>query len=286
MHRRLFFTQNLLTLAAIAQLQPINAFALSQSRTFNIGVLPHISTRAMAIQYEPLRTYFSQETNVLSTVSTAPDWKSFYENTRAGQYDLVIAAAHVARLMQTELGLTPIASYYPTIKGIFIASKSKKMTSPKSARNGFIATANPASIIDFESERWLASTHQMKRGEDYQCLHVRGGDSVALSVVRDEAAAGIMCLSDLASQPEAIKDKIDVVSVFVEVPNFIALTGKVIVRKEQIWLSKNLVKFSESTALGRTFEERTGFRFGQQPLESQMKAMDIYGEKTLRLLTA
>jgi phosphonate transport system substrate-binding protein len=286
MYRRHYLQQSLATLAAILQLKPIDALALTQNRTFNIGVLPHISTRAMAIQYEPLRMYLSQETNVLSTVSTAPDWKSFYKNTKAGHYDLVIAAAHVARLMQTELGLTPIASYHPLIKGVFIAAKSKKMTSPKSASNGLIATANPASIIDFESERWLANTHQMKRGEDYQCVHVRGGDSVALSVVRGETAAGIMCLSDLESQPEVIKGQIDVVSMFAEVPNFIALTGQVIVRKDQNLLGKRLVRFSESTALGRTFEERTGFRFGRQPLEQQMKAMDVYGEKTLRLLKA
>lgn len=123
MRRRQIIKQCSLGLAYLAQLSPLTSHAANEAKTFNLGVLPHISSRSTAIQYEPLRNYLANDRYALATVSTAADWKSFYDNAKVGQYDLIIAAAHVARIMQTELGLMPLASYHPNISGAFIAAK-------------------------------------------------------------------------------------------------------------------------------------------------------------------
>lgn len=165
-----------------------------------------------------------------------------------------------------------------------LRQKSNKVKSPEFAKNKLIASANPASLIDFEAEKWLANTFRMTKGEDYECNHVRGGDSVCLSVLRGESAAGIVCLSDLATQPRFVREQIEVVSVFAEVPNFIALAGQRIAKADRVALEKHLIAFSNSTTLGKAFEHNTGFTFGPHPLDQQMKAMDVYAEKTRRLL--
>jgi phosphonate transport system substrate-binding protein len=288
MLRRKLIKQGLLSLTCVANLPQAIASSSSSKRSFNVGVLPHLTSRTMVTQYEPLRVFLSQTQASQITVSTAADWKSFYENAKSGKYDLIVTAAHMARLMQSELGLQPIASFHPNLKGVFITAKSKKARSPEFAKSKLIATANRASLIDLEGERWLEKIHHMKRNEDYGCLHVRGGDSVTLSVLNGESAAGILCLSELEGQSDAIKSQIEVISTFAEVPNFIAMSGHAtvtaIATAERALLEKQLIAFSESNPLGKNFEQRTGFKFGQHPLEQRMQAMDIYAEKLHRLL--
>jgi phosphonate transport system substrate-binding protein len=259
----------------MVEMQTISA----KAKTFNIGVLPHLSARTVAEQYQPLQAYLTDAMKSQVVVSTAVDWRHFYSNVKAGEYDLIITAAHIARLMQLELGLHPIASYYPNIKGVFIAAKSSRLTSPVLARNQRIAWANPAALINLQAESWLETTYQMKKDTDYQTVQVRGGDSVPLSILSGDSMAGIVCLSDLETLSDSIKNRIEVVSVFTEVPGFVVLTGREIGLEQSSSLTKQLLRFSEATTEGKTFELRTGFRIATAPHDKQMRLMDGYAAK-------
>jgi phosphonate transport system substrate-binding protein len=273
--KRQAFKKTAIAFASLFEMQPLAA----QNKTFNIGVLPHLSARTLVEQYQPLQSYLTDLTKSRVVVSTAVDWPHFYANARAGQYDLIIAAAHVARLMQLDLGLHPIASYHPNIKGVFIVAKSSKMTSPALARNQRIAMANPMALINMQAEKWLQASYQMRKGRDYQCVEVRGGDSVPLSILNGDSVAGIVCQSDLQALSESVRSRIDVVSIFTEVPGFIALAGRDRGVEHRSTLARELLGFSESTAEGKSFESRTGFRLAAAPLEKQMRLMDEYAGK-------
>jgi phosphonate transport system substrate-binding protein len=268
--RRQVLKTTAIAFASMVEMRPIAA----KAGTFSIGVLPHLSARTLAEQYQPLQAYLTDAMKSKVVVSTAVDWRHFYSNVKAGEYDLIITAAHIARLMQLELGLHPIASYHPNIKGVFIAAKSSKITSPVLAKNQRIASANPAALINLQAERWLETTYQMRKDTDYQSVQVRGADSVPISILTGDSTAGIVCLSDLEAMTDAIKKRIQVVSVFTEVPGFVVLTGREIGLEQSSSLTKQLLRFSEATTEGETFESRTGFRIAAAPHDRQMQLMD------------
>jgi phosphonate transport system substrate-binding protein len=277
--RRQLLKQGSLAFGLVSSLQTVTA----QTRTFNIGVLPHASARTIATQYEPLQGYLSQKLDATVMVSSAPDWTTFYKNVKNEQYDLVVAAAHVARLIQIDLGLQTIASYQPKIKGLFITSSSQIAVSPLFVKGKPIALSNPASLVAFEAEKWLEG-YRMKAGVDYKLLEVRGGDSVGISILRGETAAGIISQGDFQSQPNHVKNQLHIVTTFAEVPNFVVLTSKRLSEAAGILLSKQLHAFSEFELEGKIFQERTGFKITAQINDTDMKAMDVFLDKTRRLL--
>jgi phosphonate transport system substrate-binding protein len=279
MDRRVFLEKGALAAALVYAVKP----SFAQKQALSIGVLPNVSARIIATQYEPLQNHFNQKLDKNISLSTAPDWASFYRNVKADQYDIVVAAAHVARLMQVDLGFRPIASYQPNIKGLFITSKLNVEPTAKWIKGSKVAVANPASLLAFEGERWL-DQQGFKSEADYRMSHVRGDDSVGLSILRGDSSAGILSMGELNAHPAAVKEQLQISQVFAEVPSFVVLANKRIGEAAGSTLAKQLSEFSASTAEGKLFEERSGFKILSQVNDKDLKNMDAFIDKTRRLV--
>jgi phosphonate transport system substrate-binding protein len=279
MDRRELITKGSLALGLLSNFQATKA----QSKPLHIGVLPNVSARVIATQYEPMQSFLSQKLDRSISVSTAPDWASFYRNTKNEQYDFVVAAVHVARLMQVDLGMRPIASYQPNIKGLFITTKANPEQSVKVVKGQQVSMANPASLLAFESERWF-DRQGFKVDSDYKILKVRGDDSVGLTLVRGEAAGGILSMGEFNSHPLSVREQLKIVQAFVEVPSFVVLASSRNTAELSESFAKRLGEFSEQSADGKQFEERTGFKIKAAVNEKELTAMDAFIEKTRRLM--
>jgi phosphonate transport system substrate-binding protein len=280
MNRRLAISQGVTLVGLLSVIGKV----LAKPTSLKIGVLPHISARTIAHQYAPLQNYLSKTLNIDVSILTTVDWASFFKNTVASQYDLVVAPAHVARIMQVEAGLQPIAAYHPKIKGIFITEKSNNFDSPKLVKTKIIVTTNPASLIAIEGEHWLETAHGMRRGEDYRGLNIRGDDSVGYAVLRGEASAGMMCLQDFELYPDEIKNQLKIVETFTEFPNFSILASPSIGQTTSVSLATRLTAFSTKTADGNLFEHRTGFKIGAPTNPKEMASLGNAARKIRPLL--
>jgi phosphonate transport system substrate-binding protein len=279
MKRRELITKGTLALGLISKFCSVQA----QSKPINIGVLPNVSARIIATQYEPMQNYLGSKLDRSITVSTAPDWTSFYRNAKADQYDVIVAAVHVARLFQLDFGMRPIASYQPNIKGLFITAKTSVEQSVKAVKGQQISMANPASLIAFESERWL-DRQGFKVDTDYKILKVRGDDSVGATLIRGESAAGILSMGEFNSHPQQIRDQLKIVQVFAEVPSFVVLVNQKANLEFGTMFAKQLGEFSELSAEGKLFEERAGFKIKAIVNEKELSMMDTFVDKTRRLM--
>jgi phosphonate transport system substrate-binding protein len=248
--------------------------AIAQQKNLQIGVVPHISARTITNQYEPLRTFLTHNRKYDVAVSTASDWQAFYRQAKANTYDLVVAPAHVARLMQTELAMVPIAAFHPLIQGIFVTEKSKRITSPQEIRTQSIVTANPLALVNIEGESWLETKHGMKKGIDYGCTHVRGNDSVGRAVLKGEGVAGMLCRSDFNTYPEELKQQLSIIATYVELPNFVILKHPRLGIQTGSEIEIDLGEFSKSAKDSAIFEQRTGFRIIQKPESYDLAKLD------------
>jgi phosphonate transport system substrate-binding protein len=279
MDRRELIAKGTLALGLLSNFQSLKA----QSKPLNIGILPNVSARIIATQYEPMQSFLSQKLDRTIAVSTAPDWASFYRNVKSEHYDFVVAAVHVARLMQVDLGMRPIASYQPNIKGLFITTKANPDQSVKVIKGQQVSVANPASLLAFESERWF-DRQGFKLDSDYKILKVRGDDSVGLTLTRGEAVGGILSMGEFNAHPQAIRDQLKIVQIFAEVPSFVVMASPSISSELLSTFAKQLGEFSELSADGKLFEERTGFKIKGTVNDKDLTAMDAFVEKTRRLM--
>jgi phosphonate transport system substrate-binding protein len=278
-NRRDLVVKGALALAILSKLQ----LAKSQTKPLQVGVLPNVSARVLATQYEPFQAHLTQKIDRQVIVSTAPDWSSFYRNVKADQYDLVVAAVHVARLMQVDLGLRPLANYQPNVKGLFVTTKASAEKNVQVVKGSQVALANPASLVAFEAERWL-DRQGLKVEADYKILKVRGDDSVGLTLIRGESAAGVLSMGEFNSHPPAIRDQLKIYRVFVEVPSFVVMASPRLTQEMTTTFAKQLAEFSEASAEGKLFEERTGFKIKGNVNDKDLQAMDVFLDKTRRLI--
>jgi phosphonate transport system substrate-binding protein len=73
------------------------------------GVYPYLSPTQVVDHYAPLRDYLAKTLARPVTMVSAPDFPSFIERTRKGDYDIVFTAPHMGRLAEKRDGWRRVA---------------------------------------------------------------------------------------------------------------------------------------------------------------------------------
>lgn len=261
----------------------ISPWANAAGNALEVGVLPNVSARVLISQYEPMQSYLTQRLDQTVTVSTAPDWREFYQRVKRGEYQVVIAAANVARLMEVDLGYKPILAYDPKIPALLIAAKGANSNPAALLKGKNIAMANPASLVVFEGINWL-SKQGLESGRDFQTSVVRRDDSVGSAVIRGESAAGILSMGEFRGHPEALREQLVIVATMAEVASFVVSVGKEMPSEKVNQLRAALLTFSQNSEDGKQFFQRSGFRAISPVNERELTALDAYVEKTRKAL--
>jgi len=256
---------------------------IAMAQNLELGVLPNVSARLLLTQYQPMQTFLSQRLGRPVVVSTAPSWREFYQRTKAGQYDIVVAAGNVARLAETDLKYRPLLSYEPLVPGLFVTRKGESAAPAVLLKNQSLALANPASLVAFEGMRWL-SQQGLEAGTQFNTVQVKGDDSVGSAIVRGMAVAGVMSMGEFRAHPPEIRDQLNIHTRFADVASFLVSVNPKVdaTLAEQIKVA--LLEFGRDGTEGRAFFERTGFT-GIVPLQaSTLQKLDVHVDNTRKLL--
>jgi phosphonate transport system substrate-binding protein len=153
------------------------------------GVYPYLSPRQMAEQFHPLKEFLSGRLGRRIVLRSAPDFKRFIDRTRAGEYDLIFDAPHMARVAQTRDGYQPLAQTGYKIAIVVIVRKDSVVQSLTDLRGKSLAIGAR-----------LSMTHQIVAQElqklglilerDIKYVDAASFSNVLQSVLRGEADAG------------------------------------------------------------------------------------------------
>lgn len=257
--------------------------AHAQSRPpLEIGVLPNISARVLLAQYQPMREYLERELTRVVQISTAPDWSSFHQRTLAAEYDLLITAAHLARLAQLDRGYRPLATYTPRIRGLVIVAKDKPLASATALAGQVVVLSNPQSLVTLRAMQWLTE-QGLQRDRDFKTVRTSTDDSVGTVLLRGDARAAIVSAGEFRAIPEGMRAQLAVHTTFAEVAGFVLMASPKLAADDTQALRRALLAFGSSTE-GKAFLSATGFT-GVTELEAgTLEAMDAYADATRRLL--
>ena len=101
-------------------------WAQPASAALSIGVLPNVSARVLLASYQPMREYFERALRQPVTIVTAPDFRAFAANSLKGEYDIVVTAPNLGRVMQ----LARSGSLWPSTSRAFLPSPWPVPTTP------------------------------------------------------------------------------------------------------------------------------------------------------------
>jgi phosphonate transport system substrate-binding protein len=261
----------------------LRAQTASPAAALEIGLLPNISARVLLTQYQPLRDFLAREMKRPVQLSTAPDWATFQQRTVALEYDLVITAAHLARLAQLERGHLPLVSYSPDIKAMVVCSAAKPIKQITDLRGQTLVLSNPQSLVTLRGMQWLAE-NGLQPGKDFRSIKTPTDDSVGSVVVRGDAIAAMLSGGEFRAIPDAIKSQLQVVTTFAEVPGFVAMANPKMTQGDAQTLRGKLLQFAQASDEGKAFFAATGFSGMREVPAGLMEGLDPYVAATRKLL--
>ena len=217
-------------------------------------------------------------------VSTAPNWNAFHQRTLGLEYDVVVTAAHLARLAQLDRGYVPLLSYTPNIKGLVVFASTRPLRSVADLSGQTLVLSNPQSLVTLRGMQWLAE-NGLQRDKDFKTINTPTDDSVGSVVVRGDAIAAMVSGGEYRAIPDAIKAQLQVLATFAEVAGFVVLASPRLSAADARAIKDHLQRFASGSDEGKSFFGSTGFTNMKEPEPGLMESMDPYIEDTRKLLS-
>jgi phosphonate transport system substrate-binding protein len=254
--------------------------ALAQQSTapLRIGVLPNVSARVILTTYQPVREYFERELKRGVDIATAPDFRSFAENTRRGDYDLIVTAANLGRVAQADSNWQPLAIYDPKIPAILVAMADNPNPSVAQLRGKALALANPQSLVALAGLEWLGG-QGLRQGADFKTVTAANDDSLGAVLRTGEAPLAIMSLGEFRAKPEAMRNTLRIVTEIAKLPGFLVMANPGLPAAELQRLKTLILAFPQ-TEEGKKFFALSGFANIRDVGEPELKTLDAFNDVT------
>jgi len=273
---------------ALIALLAIPAFSVSADdnasvKPLEIGVVPYISARVLIESYEPLRLYLEKALGRPVKIYSAAGFKPFFNNAVNGDYDLVISAAHFARILQKEQKYTPLVRYSGGGQALVLTALNSPLKTLKDLQGQVIAVPDKLSLTTIVSITYLRESG-LQPGTDFQILEVPSFASAILAVQKNDAMAAFSASGPLKQMPQQIRDSMRPVAVAGEFFPLVFLAHPRLDESTTKLLSKELLKFGSETNEGKLFLSSTGFGTIIPATATDMRSLDRYVSETKRLL--
>lgn len=249
-----------------------------------LGIVPHLSARALLALYRPLRESLQQQLRLEVQLSTAASWTTFQQRTLANDYHCVVTAANLARLMQLDAGWLPLARFSPDMRALLVAARQRPLAQRADLRGGCLALANPQSLVAVRGLQWLAD-QGLQQGRDFQVVAVPQDDSVGALVSRGDCVAALLSGGELLATPEATRQQLVIVRHVADVPGFVVIASPRLTGPEQATLAQAWLAVPGSDE-GRAFFAASGFAGIDPPSAAALAALDPLLPETRRLFAA
>ena len=259
-------------LACVLAVLPLKVAA--QEAPVVVGILPTLSPRVLIGNYQPFRLYLERTLKRPVELVTATNFTAFHQSTMAGKYDLVVTAAHLARLAQIEGRYSPLATYQSVNRAVLLTSLSAPLKSVKDLKGARVATLDRFALIVSQTSIWLQE-QDLQWGKDYQLLETSSHNSAAYSVLSGESMLAIVSPAGLKQMPADIQDKLQVFATLPPLPSLMWLAHPRMT-SEVPRLKSVLLAFSPTLSEGKAFFDKTGYLNMREITPEEMKSLDPY----------
>ena len=246
----------------------------AQETPLVIGILPTLSPRVLLNNYQPFRIYLEQTLKRPIEMVTATDFTTFHKSTMAGEYDIVVTAAHLGRLAQLEAGYLPLATYKSGNRAMLMTSKTAPLKSIQDLRGHTVATLDRLALIAGQTRIWLEEQGLQER-LDYKLLETTSHNSAAYSVLSGESTLAIIAPAGWKQMPVNIRDGLQVFATLPEVPGIMWLASPHL-KREMLRLKWAVLNFSAALPEGKQFFEVTDYQGMREITPEEMKSLDPY----------
>jgi len=243
-------------------------------RQLSLGLFPYVTSAQLVQFHSPLKEYLSKTLGVEVNLVTAPDFESFMQRTKNGEYDIIFTAPHLGRLAEKRDGYRRLAMTGHNVEGIFLAKKESSINSLNDLQGKSVMVAQRISVIYQMVEQTLAAKGLID-GKNISIIETKTHNNALYAPLRDEADASVTGILLWQTLGQEYKDKLKVIGTTNTVPGFVVMSHSRLLVRIQKLLKKSLFDFA-GTEEGKAYFETTRLK-GFLPIDSKtMKELDPY----------
>lgn len=242
-----------------------------------IGVIPYLTPNVLMSLFQPLREHLEKELGRPAELYTSPDVRTFAKRTLRPDFDLIITAAHQARLAQVEAGYYPVARFTGPLHAAMVVGTSSPAKELKELRGKTIAITDRSILVNIAMATTLNSLGITDK--DIKYLPVNSQNSGLLAVARGDADAAVIAHFTLDQSPEEQRKAVRVLYKSDVLPNVTLLVKPTLPADERTAIQRALLALPNQPA-GAIFLEKSRFQGLQATDEASMKRLDAYLPET------
>ncbi len=220
------------------------------------GVFPSLTARQTVEVYQPLADIIGKRLQRRVVVYSARDFKTFVARTRAGEYDIVLTAPHLAWLARQDAGYRPLLKYAQPVHGMLVTRADSPFRTIESLRGRTVATADAIAVVVMAVQAELAA-RGLRANVDYQTLDAGTHVNAMMQVINGRADAAIVGVHPYRLLAADLRAQLHVVAESPPLSSLMYLTHPRLRDREADAVRQALHEFA-ATAEGQAFMQRGG----------------------------
>ncbi len=257
-----------------------HAVAANEKTALTLGVFPYVTPVQLAAFHTPLKDFLADSLQRPVTLVTAPDFDSFVERTRQGQYDIILTAPHLGRLAETRDGYKRLAQTGHFVQGIFLARKDSDIHKIEDLRGKTVMIAQRVSII-YQMAEHLLRKKGLVPGESVKIIETRTHNNAMHAPLRGEADASVTGTLLWRVLQDEQKDQLRVIGTTEEAPGFVLMSHPRLAAQDIEKIKKLLLDFHRMPG-SEPYFSATGYEKFQPIDDRIMKRLDPYTQIFLK----
>lgn len=247
-----------------------------------IGVVPNVSARIIATNYQPLAEYFRAGLKRDVEITTGANFPNFHQRALNNDFEIMVTAPNLGRVAQLDANWRTLAVFEPGVPGLLVGLTGRDNDLSK-LKGKKLALGNPQSLVALVGIDWLKK-QGLEVGKDYQTLTVANDDSLGVVLKSEEAPFAMMSMGEFNSKNPELKKQLSVVTEFVRLPGFMFMVSGTLSDADRANIEQLLQAFPASEQ-GQKFLALNSFTGLKAPTEAQITLLDQYVEITRKGLS-
>jgi len=252
----------------------------SDKSPLTLGVFPYVSPVQLAAFHTPLKDHLAKRLQRPVSLVTAPDFASFVERTRQGQYDIIITAPHLGRLAETRDGYQRLAQTGHVVQGIFLARKDSDIHKIEDLRGKNVMIAQKVSII-YQMSDHLLRQKGLVPGESVTIIETHTHNNAMHAPLRGEADASVTGTLLWRILEDTQKEQMRVIGITEEAPGFLLMAHKRLSKPDVAKIKDLLLDFHKVPG-SEAYFAATGYEKFKHIDDRMMRRLDPYTDILLK----
>ncbi len=248
--------------------------ALAQGPEMVLGVYPYLTPTQVVEQFAPLKEYIAKTLGQPVTMVSAPDFASFIERTRKGEYDVVFTAPHMGRLAEKRDGYSRVAQTGYRIVVALVCRKDAPIQGREDLKGRSVAVGSRMSITYQVVDHALREKGLALDGS-VRVVETASFSNVMQATLRGEADVGAVPTAVLDNVPAEQREQVREIFRSRPAPGGLVMAHPRIGREKLERLRTALAAF-HATEAGREFFGRSRLVDFRPIDDATMKQIDPY----------